>query len=197
MNSKWIWAVAILAALVLALSHYAVWKWARADLKLEWADTEGTITTTPHDIPPQTVTGTVAAKDSARPPVQKRPPFKSNEHSTSLNKDSVIQSLGERLNSALDVVDYQAAEILALQRPDTLRVDSTATTPSASFEVRRNPQSFSDRWWYWLQLSGQTQTDTTITKALPGSDNWHWTSFFVGTTSMAIVFAIILLLVGS
>jgi len=196
MNSKWMWAVVIIAALVLALSHYAVWEWRGAVDDRRLAEAPATVETHNHETPPQTVTGTVAAKDSTKPVVQKRPPFKSNEHASFLNKDSLIQSLGERLNREMDVNDYLTARILSLERPDTLEVDSTATVPPASFAVIHNPQSFSDRWWYWLQLSGYSQTDTTITRTVLGSDEWHWVSFFVGTTSMAIVFAIILMLIG-
>ena len=189
------WAVVIIAALVLALSHYAVWEWRGAVDDRRLAEAPATVETHNHETPPQTVTGTVAAKDSTKPVVQKRPPFKSNEHASFLNKDSLIQSLGERLNKALDVNDYLTARILSLERPDTLSVGPTETTPPARYGAIPNPTSYSERWKHWLELSAYTRTDTTVTKVLTGSDEWHWVSFFVGTTSMAIVFAIILMLV--
>jgi len=185
------WATLGGVALVLAFSHCAVWEWRGAVDARDIAKAPAVITTHAQETPPQTVSGTVPA--NPHPVKVEKPIGTVSIPRESKTGDSLILVLREKINRLLDIIDTVTAENLALCQPDTLVVDSTQTIPPASFSVIHNPQSFSDRWWYWLQLAGQTRTDTTITRTVMENRPWDVRDLAVGAIIGGIVFSLLIL----
>lgn len=169
MNSKWMWAVVIIAALVLALSHYAVWHWARSDLKLEWMEADKDTVVTVH-------TDTLYLRDTVKAIQYVNKPIP-------IPKPIAVDSFSVRQ------VDTLWNELVRVCQPAREVLDTLGITGTVDYE----PWS---RVFYNNLALKRAWQGTTITRTVIGADSWQWTSFFVGTTSMAIVFAIILMLVG-
>lgn len=166
MNSKWIWAVALVAALVLVLSHYAVWEWRAAKLKLEWMDADRDTVVTIH-------TDTLYLRDTVQavqyvavtPPIPKP-----------VADDSATQAEVDTVWDLLVRIGQPAREVL-----DTLGVEGT---------VDYEPFS---RTFYNNLLLKRGWADTTVTQTVLSDHPWSVRDLAIGAMIGGIIFSLLIL----